>query len=210
MGIFNWLFKRSRDTEKVTKKDRSRRKTSKAPQKSLTKRKRIQTPARYKCISCGALQTDGAWEKAMDAQAKAMGKKGFINLSASPECLNCGSTDLIDLYNPPTDKEKEQKVAIQHLPERAKLIELLKEWEKLDKRSQDDLQRYGSTPETHKRHIEALNKKEQIERKIRTVGKKLAKDGGNDIMYQVCTSLDKRRWQNIVSSCWDGISGWMH
>ena len=56
---------------------------------------------RYKCNSCGSLQADGAWEKAMDAQAKATGMQGFVNIGASPECLNCGSLDLTDLQNPP-------------------------------------------------------------------------------------------------------------
>jgi len=192
------------------KQRKAQRRASKSPRPSSAKPKRKQKPARYKCNSCGHLQADGAWEKAMDAQAKAMGRKGFVNLSASPECLNCGSTDLIDLRNPPSQKEQKQKAAVKSLPERAKLIELLREWERFDTRSRDDLARYGSTPETRKRHAEALNKKEQIEKKVKAVGKKLAKDGGHDLMYRVCISLNRRRWQNIVSASWHGIAGWMH
>lgn len=209
MSILDWLFKGTRSVQRVTKQRKAQRRTSKSPRPSPAKPKRRQKSARYKCNSCGHLQADGAWEKAMDAQAKAMGRKGFFNLSASPECLNCGSTDLIDLRNPPTEKKQKQKAAIKSLPERAKLIELLKEWEKFDTRSRDDLERYGSTPATRKRHIAALNRKEQIEKKIGIVGKKLAKDGGNDLMYQVCSSLNRRRWQNIVSASWTGIADWI-
>jgi len=50
-----------------------------------------------RCTLCGHLQTEGEWERAMDAQARARGSEGFVNLGARPQCLKCGSRELTNV-----------------------------------------------------------------------------------------------------------------
>ena len=166
--------------------DRLGRKPARA--KALGSHSIVGVEDRYKCNSCDALQADGEWERVMDARAKAMGMKGFINISSPPECLRCGSTDLDDLLLPEKRREqvRRQKASIRSRPEYAELLELLARWES------------------------DYSAREQIERRIRGVGVRLAEHDGRGLMYDVCTSIDRKHWQNVVSSCWDGIAGWMH
>jgi len=124
----------------------------------------------------------------MNARAKATGMKGFVNLGLTPECLNCGSLDLEDLSASDAERQqiREDRQRARSRPEYAELITLLKRWEN------------------------SYSTRRQTEKKIRNVGMRIAQEGVQGLMYSVCTSIDRRSWQNVVSSCWDGIGGWMH
>ncbi len=164
------------------------------------------TQTRYQCNSCGALQEDGAWEDAMNARAKVTGQKGFYNIGGSPECLKCGSTDLLDRYSPPAGDLEKEKRDVKLMPERIRLLELVKKYESIERLVQENIQRYGYTRETFFKNEKVREEEPRIKAEIKALGEKLAKDGGRDLMYQVGTSLEMKVWQSFVSSCWNGIS----
>ena len=87
--------KKSKDSQEIPRAQKIEEKPKKSEiethNRSRTKRKQSEKTTRYQCNSCGALQADGAWEKAMTRALRAQGLREFVNLSASPECLNCGS-----------------------------------------------------------------------------------------------------------------------
>ena len=153
--------------------------------------------ARYKCRSCGALQKDGAWEAAMDAQAKAMGLRGWHNISAKPECVKCGSLRLIDLQkavSAESDGIDECK-----LPEREELIALCKQFTIEHRRYCTDNGQGSSEASRNMHHIRS---------KIKAIGERVGDEGGLGLMLALGESLDDPEWRSVVDGSWRGIHGW--